>query len=382
MKQSLEMPTKNLICFSHLRWDFVFQRPQHLLTRFSANANVFYFEEPVYDAHEDAYLHLSSRSNKVTVIVPHLKAESGVNDVHNTLISLLDKFFQKTDLPDWTFWYYTPMALSFTDKYKPKLIIYDCMDELAAFKFAPEELIGLERRLLAKADLVFTGGHSLYEFKKQQHSNIHPFPSSIDKGHFAQARKVKKQPLDQVNIVGPKLGFYGVIDERFDIELIGNMATLRPDWQFVLIGPVVKIDEAVLPRNKNIHYLGQKSYAELPGYLSGWDIALIPFQLNESTKFISPTKTPEYLAAGIPVVSTPIRDVVKPYGIKKLVHIASSCEEFIEAVESEFNKSETSEWLTEVDKFLKDVSWDQTYETMVKHMIATLTSNKKISIAS
>jgi glycosyltransferase involved in cell wall biosynthesis len=382
MKHSLEMPTKNLICFSHLRWDFVFQRPQHLLTRFSANANVFYFEEPIFDAKEDAYLHLSARSNSLTVIVPHLKAGLNPNEVHAKLTSLLDKFFHKADFQEWTFWYYTPMALSFTDKYKPKLIIYDCMDELAAFKFAPEELIGFERRLLAKADLVFTGGHSLYESKKQQHSNIHPFPSSIDKQHFAQSRNVKTQPADQKDIVGPKLGFYGVIDERFDIELIGNMASLRPEWQFILIGPVVKIDEATLPRNKNIHYLGQKSYQELPAYLSGWDIALIPFQLNESTRFISPTKTPEYLAAGIPVISTPIRDVVKPYGIKKLVHIASNCDEFIEAIESEFEKTNSAEWLVEVDDFLKDISWDNTFESMVKNMHITLNSNKKISIAS
>lgn len=382
MKQSLEMPTKNLICFSHLRWDFVFQRPQHLLTRFSAHAHVYYMEEPIFDVNDDAYLHLSTRGQGLTVVVPHLKAGMSACEVHNTLIALLDKFFQNSDLQDWTFWYYTPMALSFSDKYKPKFIVYDCMDELSAFKFAPEELITLERRLLAKADLVFTGGHSLYESKKQQHSNIHPFPSSIDKAHFAQARSVEKQPADQQHIVGKKLGFYGVIDERFDIELIGNMATLRPDWQFVLIGPVVKIDEAILPRNKNIHYLGQKSYNELPGYLAGWDIALIPFQLNESTRFISPTKTPEYLAAGKPVISTPIRDVVKPYGIKKLVHIASSCDEFIEAIESEFSKQDTSEWLAEVDEFLNDISWDQTFETMVRHMSATLNSNKKISIAS
>ena len=382
MKQSLEMPTKNLICFSHLRWDFVFQRPQHLLTRFSAHANVFYMEEPIFDVTEDAYLHLSRRDQGLTVVVPHLRAGLSACEVHNTLIALLDKFFHGSDLQDWTFWYYTPMALSFSDKYKPKFIVFDCMDELSAFKFAPEELISLERRLLAKADLVFTGGHSLYESKKQQHSNIHPFPSSIDKSHFAQARAIKGEPVDQKHIVGKKLGFYGVIDERFDIELIGNMATLRPDWQFILIGPVVKIDEATLPRNENIHYLGQKSYQELPGYLSGWDMALIPFQLNESTRFISPTKTPEYLAAGIPVISTPIRDVVKPYGIKKLVHIASSCDEFIEAIESEFAKTNTSDWLLEVDDYLKDISWDQTFETMVKHMNATLNSNKKISIAS
>jgi glycosyltransferase involved in cell wall biosynthesis len=382
MKNNVEMPTKSLICFSHLRWDFVFQRPQHLLSRFAANANVYYFEEPVFDARKDPYLSLSPRSSSLTVIVPHIKAGLPASEVQAALMALLDKFFQNTEMQNWTFWYYTPMALSFTDKYKPKVVVYDCMDELSAFKFAPEELITLERKLMAKADIVFTGGHSLYEAKKQQHSNIYPFPSSIDKAHFGQARKHVQEPADQAAIKGPKIGFYGVIDERFDIELIGNMATLKPEWQIVLIGPVVKIEESILPRNKNIHYLGQKTYAELPGYLSGWDMALIPFQLNESTRFISPTKTPEYLSAGIPVVSTPIRDVVKPYGIKKLVHIGSTCEEFIEAIEAEFAKESNKQWIKEVDEFLKDISWDQTYSTMLKHIQGTLNNNKKISIAS
>jgi glycosyltransferase involved in cell wall biosynthesis len=382
MKNYVEMPTKSLICFSHLRWDFVFQRPQHLLTRFAENANVYYFEEPVFDANEDAYLALSPRSSSLTVIVPHLREGLSSAAIQATLMALLDKFFQNSELLNWTFWYYTPMALSFTDKYKPKMIIYDCMDELSAFKFAPEELITLERKLMAKADIVFTGGHSLFEAKKQQHSNIYPFPSSIDKAHFAQARKQMAEPADQAAIIGPKIGFYGVIDERFDLELIGNIATLKPDWQIILIGPVVKIDENTLPRNENIHYLGQRSYAELPGYLSGWNMALIPFQLNESTRFISPTKTPEYLSAGIPVVSTPIRDVVKPYGIKKLVHIASTCDEFVEAIEAEFNRENAQEWLKEVDDFLKDVSWDHTCMTMLKHIQGTLNNDKKISIAS
>ena len=98
-----------------------------------------------------------------------------------------------------------------------------------------------------------------------------------------------------------------------DFELLSGVARARPGWSFVMLGPVVKIDEESLPRAANIHYLGSKSYAELPRYASGWDVALLPFARNESTEFISPTKTPEYLAAGLPVVSTSIRDVVRPY---------------------------------------------------------------------
>lgn len=238
------------------------------------------------------------------------------------------------------------------------------MDELSAFKYAPSELVHLEKELLTRADVVFTGGHSLYEAKKHQHQNIYPFPSSIDKAHFGKARKNLKQPADQKDITGTKFGFYGVIDERFDYELIGNAATLRPDWQFILIGPTVKIDPTILPKNKNIHYLGGKSYDELPAYLAGWDIAMIPFLLNESTRYISPTKTPEYLSAGIPVISTPIRDVVNPYGKKNLVSIVSNAEEFVKAAEITLS-APTKEWLAEVDVFLAKKSWDQTASDMM-----------------
>lgn len=384
MKSSIETPPRNLMCFSHLRWDFVFQRPQHLLSRFGKDMNVYFFEEPLFDSDQEDHLNISNRGEKLRVITPHLgKHKTERKLTVSALTTLLACFFKDAVLEDWVFWYYTPMALEFSEKYKPKLTIYDCMDELSAFKFAPEELPGLEKKLMSRADLVFTGGHSLYEAKKDQHNNIFPFPSSIEKEHFARARKQGREPGDQASIIGPKIGFYGVIDERFDIDLIRGIAEQRPDWQLILIGPVVKIDEATLPKNSNIHYLGQKSYAELPAYLSGWDVALIPFLLNESTRYISPTKTPEYLAAGIPVVSTSIKDVIKPYGIKKLVSIAAGANAFIEAVALELNQPKHKAWLSNVDQFLSSISWDDTYMEMRKQIRSTLNvNNNTISIAS
>lgn len=222
----------------------------------------------------------------------------------------------------------------------------------------------LEEQLLSKADVVFTGGHTLYEAKKNKHPNIYPFPSSIDKAHFAQARKEMNEPADQAAIPHPRLGFYGVIDERFDVDLIKEAALQKPDWHFVLIGPVVKIDPALLPRFQNIHYLGGKSYNELPAYLQGWDIALIPFLLNESTRFISPTKTPEYLAGGKPVISTAIQDVVHPYGDEALVHIVNNADELIAKAESELSSTNKQQWLQKSDDFLKDNSWDATWQKM------------------
>jgi glycosyltransferase involved in cell wall biosynthesis len=382
MKNSISPSPKHLLCFSHLRWDFVFQRPQHLMNRFAKDLNVYFLEEPVFTDNSDACLNISKVTDTIHVVLPHLPVGLNEKQINKCMTLLLDKFLSGSSLSDWIFWYYTPMALSFSEKYKARLTIYDCMDELSAFKYAPVELISYEKKLMAAADLVFTGGHSLYEAKKKQHTHIFPFPSSIEKHHFESARKITCQPLDQATIKGVKIGFYGVIDERFDIELIKTIADERPEWQIVLIGPVVKIDPETLPKNANIHYLGQKCYAELPHYLSGWDVALIPFLLNESTRFISPTKTPEYLAAGVPVVSTPIRDVIKPYGIQRIVHIAENAQNFIKAIEAELYKSNKKQWIKEVDRFLSNQSWDHTHQMMKMHIIGLLNDTKTISIAS
>ena len=376
----MEMP-KNLLCFSHLRWDFVYQRPQHLLSRYSKKINVYFFEEPVFDTQEKAYLSIEKRENNLYVLTPHLQSNLTEEDINLSLGRILENFLQNFELDTFIFWYYTPLALKFSDKYKPKLIIYDCMDELSAFKFAPKEIVAYEKKLITKADLVFTGGHSLYEAKKQYHANIYPFPSSIEKKHFRKALQVT-EAVDQQFIKGPKIGFFGVIDERFDTELIRNIATKRPEWQIIIIGPVLKIATETLPNNINIHYLGQKSYQELPNYLAGWDVALIPFLLNESTRFISPTKTPEYLAANIPVVSTAIRDVVKPYGIKKLVHICTDADQFIYAIEKELSEQSKQEWLKKVENYLKLISWDKTFNAMQNKVKNTLHTLNKISIAS
>jgi glycosyltransferase involved in cell wall biosynthesis len=358
----------NIIVFSHLRWDFVYQRPQHLLTRFAADFKITLIEEPIFDSHSGAYYAVSKRDGNITIMVPHLP--QGLNQEHIIQFQkdLLDQYMVNKAMSDYAFWYYTPMALEFSRKHTPELVIFDCMDELSAFKFAPASLKALEQELLNKADVVFTGGHSIYQAKKHQHANIHPFPSSIEAEHFAKARQTKKTANRQVNPEKPVLGFYGVIDERFDIELIRGIAEAKPDWQIKLIGPVVKIDAATLPKNSNIQYLGSKSYQELPSHLATWDIALIPFLLNDSTKFISPTKTPEYLAAGLPVVSTPIRDVINPYGVNKLVYIGGNAEDFVTAIESELKLSKPVKqaWLKKVDLFLSQNSWDITYKNMFK----------------
>jgi UDP-galactopyranose mutase len=292
---------------------------------------------------------------------------------------LIRNLFSKHKINDFILWYYTPMALKMTIGLNPVITVYDCMDELSAFKFAHPELKQMEKELLNKADVVFCGGNYLYNAKKHQHSNIHSFPSSIDKKHFGAARNIKQDPADQVPIPSPRFGFYGVIDERFDIELIREVAERKPDWQFVLIGPVVKIDPETLPRNKNIHYLGSKKYNELPAYLSGWDISLVSFALNESTQFISPTKTPEYLAGGKPVISTPIKDVVDSYGKPGLVHIINNADEFIATAAKELAVTDKHAWLQRVDKNLANNSWEITVTHMRKIMYEAIAEKQIIA---
>ena len=357
----------DLVCFSHLRWNFVFQRPQHLLTRFAKEMRVFFVEEPIYDDGPE-YCEVTKGDDNVWVVLPHLKGGLSEEDANAKRKEQLNKLFTDMQISNYIFWYYTPMSLSFSDHFNPRLTIYDCMDELSAFKGAPAGLKESEERLFKKADLVFTGGHSLYEAKKDRHPSVYPFPSSIDKAHFQQARTISADPQDQRAIPHPRFGFYGVVDERFDIDIIDQVAERKPDWHFVIIGPVVKIDPETLPKRQNIHYLGGKSYKELPSYLSGWDVAIIPFALNESTKFISPTKTPEYLSAGKPVISSSIRDVVNPYAEKQLVRIADHADDFISAAEAELAITDRQSWLSEVDEFLKENSWNNTWNQMMQLM--------------
>src|SRR5687768_16927279 len=354
----------DLVCFSHLRWDFVYQRPQHLLSRCARNRRVFFIEEPVF-GNSSMRLDVRETDEAVYVVVPHLpdglRSQVAITAV---MKEMTDRLFLEQAIDDYTFWYYTPMALRFTSQFNPLASVYDCMDELSAFKDAPSDLPALEKELFRRVDLVFTGGQSLYEAKRNQHRAIYAFPSSIDVSHFGKARSLTTDPSDQANIPHPRLGFFGVIDERFDRELLDQIAAQRPDWQFVMIGPIVKIDPETLPKRPNIHYLGAKKYDELPAYLAGWDIALLLFARNDSTRFISPTKTPEYLAAGKPVISTSIRDVVRPYGEQKLVEIADTPDEFIYAAEKILSTTNQSEWLARVDAFLGNVSWDKTWKQM------------------
>ncbi|MFL6673707.1 MAG: NAD(P)-binding protein [Massilia sp.] len=367
------MPT--LIVFCHLRWDFVFQRPQHLMTRLAEHYHVLFVEEPVYDEGQ-AHLKKTAVAPNITVCQPHTPIHAtGFHDEQiPTLQTLLADLVPAGEQP--VVWFYTPMALPLLQGLRPSLVVYDCMDELAAFKNAPKQLLQRETALLNTADLVFTGGPSLYESKRERHANAHCFPSSVDARHFQQALERDRSHPDQAALPHPRLGFYGVIDERFDTELIRAVAAAHPEWQIVLVGPVVKIDPAQLPQAANIHYFGQRTYAELPQFLAGWDVCLLPFAMNDSTKFISPTKVLEYMAAELPAVSTPITDVKVPYG--NIVAIADTPEKFIAACERMLaatgeQKAAMAERMRQI---VAGTSWDKTAARMHELIRGTAPGNK------
>lgn len=367
----------DLLCLSHLRWNWVFQRPQHLLTRAAQERRVVLMEEPLFETREQAALERSQPRPNITVATPRLPKHTSANRIDGVLRDLLDELIVEQGLADFVLWYYTPMALPFSEHLDPKVVVYDCMDQLSAFAGAPPELLSLERALLNRCDLLFTGGLSLHEAKRIGHPNAHCFPSSVDVGHFAQARQAGSDPDDQRDIPHLRLGYFGVIDERLDLRLIADVARSCESWHILLVGPVAKIDERLLPHAPNIHYLGPKGYQDLPFYVAGWDVAWLPFAHNQATRFISPTKTPEYLAAGKPVVSTSIRDVVRTYGQGGYVYIADTAEDTIRAVKRSL-LDDPLQRLARVDRLLEDQSWDKTWGRM-RDLIANVAPGTTLS---
>ena len=361
-----------LVCYSHLRWNFVFQRPQHLLTRAAREYRVLYVEEPAEHAGQEP--DWSLRSDKgVTVATPLLPP--GLS--HPMRICLLEGLMTRLlmgEVPA-VAWFYTPMALEFARNLPAGVTVYDNMDELSLFVHADSRILQLETELLARADIVFTGGNSLYEAKRHRHHNIHAVPSSIDVDHFRpNPARPQPEPAELAGIARPRAGFFGVIDERMDMALLDAVSALRPDLQFVMVGPVVKIDPATCPQRANIHWLGGRDYADLPQHLHHWDCGIMPFALNDATRFISPTKTPEFLAAGLPVVSTPVRDVVNPYATLDLVRIGTTPAQFAHAIDLAIADAASPGWRRAVSAQLATSSWDSTWASMHGRIVEAVES--------
>jgi glycosyltransferase involved in cell wall biosynthesis len=380
----MQQPQYSIVVFSHLRWNFVYQRPQHLLSRLAAKRPVFFVEEPEPDPTGPPHWDRSTPQPNVTVLRP--RTPVAAPGFHPEQLAVLEpvvaELARELEGSTVVAWLYTPLALPLAQALGPAAIVYDCMDELSLFHGAPPELLSRETELLGCADVMFTGGPSLFRAKQARHGNVHCFPSSVDAEHFQQARAGEKgaaqEAEDQAGLPHPRLGFYGVIDERLNLALVEFLADARPQWQIVLVGPVVKIDPATLPRRANIHYFGQRSYEELPRYLVGWDVCLLPFARNDSTRFISPTKTLEYMAAELPIVSTPITDVAEPYG--HIVYLGSSPTEFLAACEAALGAGpeERAGRTAQMRQVLAGTSWDVTVATMETLLAAAVL--KKVTV--
>jgi glycosyltransferase involved in cell wall biosynthesis len=369
----------HLIVFSHLRWNFVFQRPQHLLSRLARHYHVVFIEEPIRDPNP-AWFERTTPMTGVEVLRPHTPVDAvGFHDDQLSVLEpLLADYLADHAIDDYAVWFYTPMALPLLAGLHPRAIVYDCMDELSAFKDAPRQMRQRETALLKGAQLVLTGGPSLYEAKRSLHENVLCLPSAVDARHYSQAHAtsleepMKKAAALQGALDRPRLGFFGVIDERIDLELVAEVAAADPEWQIVMVGPIAKIDPARLPRAANIHWLGQQPYELLPQLVAGWDVCLMPFALNESTRFISPTKTLEYMAAGKPVVSTGVHDVRAMFS--DVVRIAADRPGFIDACRASLAESATACQArgAAMQACVWRYSWDETAEAVHRAIEAVL----------
>jgi UDP-galactopyranose mutase len=388
----------DLVCVAHLWWDWVWQRPQQLMTRLAHSFRVLYVEEPrivVGEPLEEFRVvpegpldvgRLLLQSDRATFLerLEETLDETGRQpfmvsaDITEASMQFSSSFqarledevqrvvAQRRDGP-LVLWLYTPVVVDFIDLLEPDLVVYDVMDDLTAFKFAPRGLLKARRELLRRADLVFTGGPSLQRLTVGERPDAHHFPSGVDRRHYAQGREERlpvAAPLR--DLPHPIVGYVGVVDERLDYELLGEAVRLRPDWSWVLVGPLLKVEKDALPEAPNLHYLGKQSYEDLPAFLKGFDVAIMPFALNEATRSISPTKTLEYVAAGVPVVSTRIPDVEALYA--SVVRFGDDAERFVAAVAAAVRRDgmDSDDWTARVDALLDEHAWDGIAQRMIE----------------
>lgn len=359
-----------LLCFAPIKWESVFQRPQHLMSYAAKKWRVFYIQEPEFEretTEPEMDVKELKKYKNLYVVSPKLPTALSKNDTEKAMLNLLNRLCYEHSIQNYGIWYYTPVSNHYTTDLYPRVVVYDCITPIRTTQPA---LTDIENELISQSDLVFTNGKTLFEAKRDWHPQVYNFPSSIDKEHFMQARLELPEPADMEEILYPRLGLYGAIDECFDVELLRALSARRPDWQFVLIGPVVGIDEGALPKAENIHFLGERSYQELPSYISGWNAALMLVSTEKASQTHIPTRTPEYLAAFKPIVSTPVPDIFSPYEEMGLVNTASNVFEFETAIEEALSYDKRKEWKKTIDDFLKTHSWDVTWQQM-RHLIKT-----------
>ncbi len=375
-----------IIVHSHLGWDWVWQRPQQFLSRFSKRHQILFVEGPL-------------PSDEVTVPTPEMREvtefpnitvlrmkmpSSRWNDgawvdkerrrlVQEVLAGPLGLRFR-----DSVQWFYDPMAVTaFAGHMGERAIVFDCMDQLSQFKGSPKELIRRERELLAIADVVFAGGPKIGRDKIKHNANTHSYGCGVDIKHFGKARsKTTKIPEDVANLPGPVFGFFGVVDERMDYELVAALADAYPDGSVVIIGPMTKIDPAAVPQRPNLHWLGGRDYQQLPAYVKKFDVCLMPFAINEATEYINPTKALEYMATERPIVSTPVEDVVLQFS--GVVKISQTSEEFIRLCGEAVTAPDQAA-IKRGKKLSERNSWESIVEAMEGHIADVMADESPVA---
>jgi len=330
------------------------------MSRFAQERRVYFFEEPIYDR-EFPSIEISEVEPNLMVCTPFIPKKEALR-TEPYLRQMFDILERDEGVRHPVLWVYAPMMFRAAMDLDPELVVYDCMDEPTASLGAPSELGVRECELLRRADVVFAGGPSLYQRKRAVHGRVTNAPSSVDVTLFGRARELLPPPRDQPATERPRIGLSGVIDERVNLTLLDEVSRQRPSYDFVVIGPVANIDPSMLPSRPNLHFLGPKPYRELPAYLAGWDVAMMPFALNDSTRFHCPTKTLEYLAAGKQVVATAVHDVVNPYGILGVVRIADAAT-FPDSID-EALAADPHLHRVRCDAILERTSWDSTFHDM------------------
>jgi glycosyltransferase involved in cell wall biosynthesis len=371
-----------IIVHCHLCWDWVWQRPQQFLSRLSARHKILFVETVGPDPQlSSAVARFWTAPNFPNITILRLQFPawrwSDAAFVDRERRGLVKEFVAGPGAAQFenpVQWFYDPMAVpAFLGQMDEIGVAYDCMDELSKFRSAPPQIKIREQKLLAAADVVFAGGRKLWQAKKLQNENSHFYGCGVDVAHFGSARKDDtKIPADIASLQKPILGYFGVVDERMDYELLVKLADANPDWSIAMVGPQIKVDS--VPQRANLHWLGQKNYTELPAYCKAFDVCMMPFALNEATEFINPTKALEYMATGRPIVSSAVADVVTNFG--EVVSIARSHEEFISLCRDALAKADTAR--TEAGlKQAAENSWDSIVTRLEQHIADALAPKQK-----
>lgn len=328
-----------IVVHSHLTWDWVWQRPQQFLSRFSARHPILFVEGPVPtpglpNGKGTVEVREVEEFPNILILRSRVPAErwgdgAWVDKERRRLVQEVLSGPLGLGFTDLVQWFYDPMAVTaFAGHMGERAIVFDCMDQLSQFRGAPKELLRRERELLSIADVVFAGGPKIGKDKIKYNANTHTFGCGVDVAHFGKAREAATEiPADIADLPGPVFGFFGCVDERIDYDLLAKLADANPTGSVVVIGPPIKVDPATFPQRPNLHWLGGRDYQQLPAYVKGFDVCMMPFALNEATEFINPTKALEYMATARPVVSTAVEDVVLQFS--DVAKVARSHEEFI-----------------------------------------------------